>query len=131
MKVKKIEEGRLNMILKIRIFKRMDRSEDNIKIIIEELKLIQRRLKNSELIFVYTKEEFYKKFKNPDDFYKSLEWKEVRKRVFIRDEHKCRVCGKVGTVAHHLNSAWFVPEMAFDIENVMCFCRGCHAETRE
>jgi len=87
---------------------------------------INQRMKPLEFEVIYTKEEFYEKFSTPQKFYSSPEWKRLRAKVFMRDNHICQICGDVGIIGHHINSAWYYPESALDSRNVMCACLDCH-----
>jgi 5-methylcytosine-specific restriction endonuclease McrA len=59
-----------------------------------------------------------------------------RKRVFIRDNYKCRWCGDrsrkghpVKLNAHHVRSFAHYPALRFVTKNGITLCRPCHEKT--
>jgi 5-methylcytosine-specific restriction endonuclease McrA len=57
---------------------------------------------------------------------KARQWQELRQRVHKRDAGRCRVCGKAGYEAHHVEfrSRGGKDEMA----NLVLVCRQCHQD---
>jgi len=52
-------------------------------------------------------------------------WKSIRARVFKRDGHKCRACGKPAANAHHYT--YSRPGLAgLKIGTIWSLCRSCH-----
>ena len=52
-------------------------------------------------------------------------WERIRRRVFERDEHRCKRCGRAGRLeAHHVVS--LAAGGTNDISNLRTLCRGCH-----
>lgn len=56
-------------------------------------------------------------------------YREWRTRVFKRDNYKCHLCHEIGhkLEAHHRKPWAIYPELRFDVENGITFCRKCHA----
>ena len=38
----------------------------------------------------------------------------------------CEICGKVGTIVHHIKSIKDFPKLAFNLDNGMVVCKQCH-----
>ena len=61
-------------------------------------------------------------------------WKRTKKQVLIRDEFKCRKCGKAGRLeVDHIIPLHLIedklmedPKLAFDKTNLQALCRPCH-----
>ena len=54
-------------------------------------------------------------------------WEGIRRRVFARDGHRCRDCGKAGRLeAHHVVELQHGGTNA--IVNLRTLCRPCHIE---
>lgn len=62
---------------------------------------------------------------------KSIEYREWRRDVFIRDEFTCQECGMTETYieAHHIKSFSDYPELRFDKSNGVTLCKECHKKT--
>lgn len=55
---------------------------------------------------------------------KHAEWS---KKVFIRDNYICQICGKNGGVnAHHLDGWHWCKEKRLDLDNGVTLCKNCH-----
>lgn len=63
-------------------------------------------------------------------FYMSPEWKELRTKVFIRDDYTCRGCNKRGgqLEANHIKPRSKFPELKLEISNIETLCKPCHRE---
>lgn len=62
--------------------------------------------------------------------YYSLEYKQWRESVFIRDNFTCQECGDMGYItAHHIKSFAYYPHLRFDINNGKTLCESCHSKT--
>jgi 5-methylcytosine-specific restriction endonuclease McrA len=62
--------------------------------------------------------------------YYSLEYKNWRREVFVRDSFICQQCGSREYVtAHHVKSFAKYPELRFDISNGITLCETCHKKT--
>ena len=61
-------------------------------------------------------------------FYNSPEWKELRTKVFIRDNYTCRDCPQRGgqLEANHIKARWNNLELALEITNIETLCKKCH-----
>jgi len=61
----------------------------------------------------------------------SIEYKLWRKAVFIRDEHTCQKCRKIGGElnADHIKPFSLFPELRFAINNGRTLCVECHRKT--
>lgn len=61
---------------------------------------------------------------------KSIEYKNWRKAVFVRDSFLCRECGAAGEIqAHHIKAFADFPELRFEVSNGQTLCVPCHKET--
>lgn len=63
--------------------------------------------------------------------YKSKKWEHKRKAILQRDGHLCQVCKKYGysveaNTVHHIKPVEFFPELAWDDNNLISLCAGCH-----
>jgi endogenous inhibitor of DNA gyrase (YacG/DUF329 family) len=65
------------------------------------------------------------------DGYYSVEYKQWRMGVFVRDAFTCQICGVVGgkLQAHHIKSFKNFPELRFVLDNGVCLCAECHRKT--
>lgn len=63
----------------------------------------------------------YNKF---ESYYYTGEWKELRQKVFQRDNNKCVRCGDKAEQVHHLTYERFKNELLEDLESV---CFQCHS----
>ncbi len=66
----------------------------------------------------------------------SLEMKEWRRAVFLRDDWQCRLCQDRSSVghrvtlnAHHIKRLVDYPELGFEIDNGITLCEPCHKLT--
>ena len=61
------------------------------------------------------------------EYLRSQEWKDLRKLVFKRDNHRCVRCGYIGTKkqCHHTNYEG-VETMSFSIDQLETVCHLCH-----
>jgi predicted restriction endonuclease len=63
----------------------------------------------------------------------SAEYKEWRKKVYFRDNYKCKMpgCGSNSKqiAAHHIYPKKQFPEKQFDISNGITLCKKCHEKT--
>ena len=64
-------------------------------------------------------------YKSYDEYLGSELWQHIRGAVYRRDKGKCRVCGRDGSVVHHLSYAKEVME-GRDLEKLVLVCRPCH-----
>ena len=58
----------------------------------------------------------------------SLEYRNWRRTVFIRDEFTCQKCGKkhIYLEAHHIKPFILYPKLRLNINNGITFCKNCH-----
>ena len=64
-----------------------------------------------------------------DDWYKTQKWYKFREKIFERDQHTCKDCGKKENLQpHHIKRAKVHPELFFEESNCITLCRGCHSE---
>lgn len=61
------------------------------------------------------------------DYLRSPLWAKIRRRVFGRDEGKCRICGKHGEQVHH-QSYDIRTLKGKTIKRLLLLCRKCHEE---
>lgn len=57
-----------------------------------------------------------------------LDWRDF---VFKRDDYTCQLCQKRGGVnlnAHHIEYFHKCPELRFEVNNGITFCKGCHED---
>lgn len=83
----------------------------------------------------------------PDlSFYKTYEWKKLRKEVLKHDKHECQLCKKRGyyrraNTVHHVMPIEEYPELALfktyvdkdgkEKRNLISLCRECHEREHE
>lgn len=60
----------------------------------------------------------------------SLQYKNWRTKVFLRDNFTCQICGKTGGElnAHHIKSFSKNPLKRFELENGITLCKNCHKD---
>lgn len=69
-------------------------------------------------------------------FYRSKEWKALRKAVLKRDHNECQFfCkdrGKLTTArtVHHKKEIKLFPDLALDLDNLAAICDTCHNDPR-
>ena len=58
----------------------------------------------------------------------SIEWKQWRKMVFIRDNYRCWICEErtIDLEPHHLKRFSEYPKSKFVVSNGLTLCRFCH-----
>lgn len=66
-------------------------------------------------------------------FYKSLEWRRLRKKALRRDNYECQMCKSEGRYhpaenVHHLKEVKTHPHLALTLDNLQCLCIKCHNE---
>ena len=63
-------------------------------------------------------------------FYSGLEWANLRKQVFERDDYRCMDCGQRGgqLEANHIWQWSLYPRLRLNIYNLETLCRSCHKE---
>lgn len=75
------------------------------------------------------------KYKDRKTIYQSLEYNKWRKKIFIRDDFTCQICGirnkkRVGKSivlhAHHKKPVSTNKELIFNIDNGITLCKKCH-----
>ena len=61
----------------------------------------------------------------------SLEYREWRRRVFVRDSFRCVMCGCKNKKIHadHIKPFAYYPEYRFDLNNGRTLCVDCHRKT--
>ncbi|WP_312471761.1 HNH endonuclease signature motif containing protein [Neobacillus sp.] len=68
-----------------------------------------------------------------EDITDSAEYKEWRKKVYIRDNYKCKMPGCSSNskqiAAHHIYPKKLYPEKQFDVSNGITLCKKCHEKT--
>jgi predicted RNA-binding Zn-ribbon protein involved in translation (DUF1610 family) len=67
------------------------------------------------------------------DITDSAEYKEWRKKVYIRDGYRCKMPGCFSNskeiAAHHIYPKKLYPEKQFDVSNGITLCKNCHEKT--
>ena len=63
--------------------------------------------------------------------YSSEKWKKKSEQIKKRDGYKCKRCAMYGknvpaVVVHHIKHVDEYPELAFDNDNLISLCQGCH-----
>lgn len=63
-----------------------------------------------------------------DDIYETPKYQRWRAKVFKRDRHICRLCGrsKCYIEAHHIKRKAVYPHLTFRTNNGVCLCKVCH-----
>ena len=91
-------------------------------------------IKSSEMVLHpyegkgFSQDEFNYRFEDPNMFYNSSEWKDIRIVILKRDNFRCVHCSKLANHVDHLNSAIYYPERCLDVENLISTCKKCHKE---
>lgn len=67
--------------------------------------------------------------------YESVQYKEWRRKVFVRDNYTCQDCGvrcgngeTIYVTAHHIKSFSKHPKLRFDVNNGITLCEICHCK---
>lgn len=71
-----------------------------------------------------------------DKFYRSTEWRKLRKVAVARDNHECCKCKERGYVGpadcvHHILEVKLYPDKALDLNNLQTLCNKCHNITHD
>ena len=66
-----------------------------------------------------------------NSFYKSTEWKRLRRVILRRDGYACQECRRYGRMrgashVHHINPVEHFPELARKSWNLVSLCQECH-----
>lgn len=66
-------------------------------------------------------------------FYQCSQWRKLRKKALVRDHYECVMCRKVGKYhkcenVHHIQEVKDRPDLALDVNNLMCLCIDHHNE---
>lgn len=62
-------------------------------------------------------------------FYNSTAWKNKSKKIAMRDNYTCKMCGFVITgryICDHIKPLRYYPKLAFDEKNLQTLCIECH-----
>lgn len=61
-------------------------------------------------------------------WYKTTEWQALRRRVFLRDGYRCRMCAKPDArpIGDHIEPHRGDRRRFFDDDNVQTLCKPCH-----
>jgi 5-methylcytosine-specific restriction endonuclease McrA len=62
------------------------------------------------------------------EFYKTNEWKELRKRVFRKYGHRCMCCGDKSKTMHidHIKPRSKYPHLELVFDNLQVLCKDCN-----
>ncbi|RWR06739.1 HNH endonuclease signature motif containing protein [Siminovitchia fortis] len=76
----------------------------------------------------------HKRDQGAKKFYNSKAWQVCRSIALARDNYLCQECLKQGkitpyNVVHHIKSRKEYPELALDVDNLICVCHKCHNES--
>ncbi|MCC0654703.1 MULTISPECIES: HNH endonuclease signature motif containing protein [Clostridioides] len=71
-----------------------------------------------------------------DIFYRSTEWRKLRKKAIERDNNECQVCKEKKKVSkaecvHHIREVKEHPSEALKLDNLKSLCNLCHNEIHE
>ena len=92
-----------------------------------------RRSNNSYCSYNCFKDYLKKHRVETEDITDSAEYKEWRKKVYIRDNFKCKMPGCISNskqiAAHHIYPKKQFPEKQFDVSNGITLCKKCHEKT--
>lgn len=63
-------------------------------------------------------------------------WVETRREVLMRDNNRCRVCGKLNSqvyslTVHHIMKITDNPSTHFDKNNLITLCAKCHSDVEK
>ena len=69
-------------------------------------------------------------------FYQSPPWRKLRQKAMKRDHYECQMCRALGRYhkvenVHHIKEVKDRPDLALDINNLMCLCIDHHNEVHE
>lgn len=71
-----------------------------------------------------------------DIFYRSTDWRKLRKKAIERDNNECQICKKKKKVSkaecvHHIKEIKEYPDEALKLKNLTSLCNLCHNEIHE
>ncbi|HJV17920.1 MAG TPA: HNH endonuclease signature motif containing protein [Bacillales bacterium] len=88
---------------------------------------------NSFCCYECYKEYLKKNRVETEDITDSAEYKEWRKKVYVRDNYRCKMPGCSSNskqiAAHHIYPKRKFPEKKFDVSNGITLCKKCHEKT--
>lgn len=69
-------------------------------------------------------------------FYQSAKWRRLREKAMRRDNYECQMCRRLGKYhkvenVHHVQEVKDRPDLALEINNLMCLCIEHHNEVHE
>lgn len=72
-------------------------------------------------------------FRHSQSVTNTARWKRLRVHALKRDGWACVQCGDRGRLeVDHIKAVRDAPELSFDLTNLQCLCRSCHArKTRQ
>lgn len=69
-------------------------------------------------------------------FYKSREWRQLRKVALQRDNYECQMCRERGRYhkaecVHHIKEVKPYPTLSLTLDNLKCLCNACHNKVHD
>lgn len=69
-------------------------------------------------------------------FYDCAKWRKLRQSAIKRDNHECQMCRRQGKYhkvnnVHHIKEVKLRPDLALDLNNLICLCIDHHNEVHE
>lgn len=91
------------------------------------------KVHNGEIYITFGGRKFPFERTEEQDIRNSKDYSEWRKKVFVRDDYTCKICGKKGgnLNAHHIKSFKKYPKLRLKLSNGVTLCEECHKKVHK